>query len=163
MITKVLNLLVIRGHTRIGPVHQIRVICCLGQYGIEIQVPSASRDGSCSWTVISRSPNRYIDESRHDQDDPHRNVEMVRMSYLSKEFIQIDKRKWNDIPACFYVDKYSLDWKISKRLTALVRLREIDNREIATKCSASFRGDKILYQRIPTLRPAPKIVLEKAW
>ena len=25
----------IRGHTRIGPVHQIRVMCCLDQHGIE--------------------------------------------------------------------------------------------------------------------------------
>ena len=26
----------IRGHTRIGPVRQVKIICCLDQYGIEI-------------------------------------------------------------------------------------------------------------------------------
>ena len=60
----------IRGHTRIGPVRQVRAICCLDQYGIEIQVPSTPRNGSYSWIVISRGPNRYVD-------DPPQHVEMV--------------------------------------------------------------------------------------
>ena len=30
-----------------------KIECCLDQYGIEIQVPSTSRDGSNSWVVIS--------------------------------------------------------------------------------------------------------------
>ena len=30
----------IRGHTKIGPVRQVRVTCCLDQCGSEIQVPS---------------------------------------------------------------------------------------------------------------------------
>ena len=59
----------IRGHTRIGPVRQVRVICCLEQYGIEMQVTSTSRNGSHSWIIISRRPNRYVDESWHDQGD----------------------------------------------------------------------------------------------
>ena len=44
----------IRGHTRIDPVHQIRVMCSLDQYGIEVQVLSTWRNRSCSWIVISR-------------------------------------------------------------------------------------------------------------
>ena len=44
----------IRGHIRIDPVHQIRVMCCLDQYGIEIQVLSTWRNRSCSWIVIHR-------------------------------------------------------------------------------------------------------------
>ena len=60
----------IRGHNKIGPVLQVRVTCCLDQCGNEIQVPSVSRSGSCSWVVISRGPSRYVDESWHDQEDP---------------------------------------------------------------------------------------------
>ena len=52
------------------------------------------------------------------------------MKYPSDEFIQIDKRKWNAIPACDTVDTYPLEWEISKRWTALVQHRDIDNREI---------------------------------
>ena len=49
----------IRGHTRIDPVHQIRVMCCLDQYGIEIQVLPTWRNRSCSWIMISRGkPSR---------------------------------------------------------------------------------------------------------
>ena len=127
----------IRGHTRIGPVRQVRVTCCLDQHGIDFQVPSTSTNGSCSWIVISRGPNRFVDESGHDQEDPPQDVEMVcsasvekshavkssiekthapkqqalssiPMNYPSKQFIQIDKRKWNDIPACDNFEKYSL-------------------------------------------------------
>ena len=32
------------GHTRIGPVRQVRIICCLDQYGTEIQVAPTSRE-----------------------------------------------------------------------------------------------------------------------
>ena len=75
----------VSGHTRIGPVLHVKVVCCLDQYGIEIQVPSTSRDGSNSWTVISRDPHRYADESWHDrdnspekdQDEPPQDVEIV--------------------------------------------------------------------------------------
>ena len=48
------------------------------------------------------------------------------MNYLSKEFILIDRRKWDDILACNNVEWYSLAWIISKRLTVLVRYRELD-------------------------------------
>ena len=80
-----------------------------------------------------------MDESWHDQDDSLQTDEMVSstsvqrshavtssveethaskpqaqssipMNYLSTEFIQIDRRKWNDILACDNVDKDSLAW-----------------------------------------------------
>ena len=70
VITKILNLFG-------GIVDQVRVTCCLDQFGIEIQVPSTWRDGSYSWIVISRGSNRNVDESWHGQDDPHQNIEMV--------------------------------------------------------------------------------------
>ena len=36
------------GHTRIGPVLQVKVIRPLDRYGIEIQAPSTAKDGSNS-------------------------------------------------------------------------------------------------------------------
>ena len=36
----------IREHTKIGPVRQVRVTCCLDQHGIEIHVPSILQNGS---------------------------------------------------------------------------------------------------------------------
>ena len=38
----------ISGHTKIGPVLRVRVIGCLDQYGLEIQLPSTSGDGCTS-------------------------------------------------------------------------------------------------------------------
>ena len=35
------------------------------------------KNGSCFWIVISRGPNRYVDESWQDQEDLPRDVEMV--------------------------------------------------------------------------------------
>ena len=67
----------IRRHTKIGPARQVRATCCFDQCGIEIQVPSMSRNGSYSWIVISRGPNRHVDESWNDQEDPPKVVEMV--------------------------------------------------------------------------------------
>ena len=50
----------IRGHKQIGPVRQVRDTCSLDRYGREIQVPSMSKNGSFSWIVISRGPNRHV-------------------------------------------------------------------------------------------------------
>ena len=52
------------------------------------------------------------------------------MKDSTKEFIHIDKRKWNDVLACVTVEKYSIAGKISNILTALVRHRDLDHREI---------------------------------
>ena len=46
----------IRGHTKIGPVRQVGVICCLDQCWIEVQVPSMSRNESHSWIGIHQRP-----------------------------------------------------------------------------------------------------------
>ena len=50
----------------------------------------------------------------------------IPMNHLSTDFIQIDRRKWSYFLACDNVDKDSLAWKISKRLTALARHRKIE-------------------------------------
>ena len=75
-----------------------------------------------------------MDESWQDQEDPLQDVGMVSstsvqqshamtshaskqqeqsipMNYHSKEFIQINRRKWNDILACDNVEMCSLAWK----------------------------------------------------
>ena len=46
-----------------------------------------------------------------------------------EEFIPVDKRKWNDIPAVDNVKRESLVWKITKKLTTFVRHRQ-RNREV---------------------------------
>ena len=43
-----------------------------------------SRTGSLSWIVISRDPNRYVDESWHDQEDPLQDVEMVNSTSVQQ-------------------------------------------------------------------------------
>ena len=41
----------------------VRATCYLDQYGMGIKVPSMLRNGSFSWVVISRGPNRHVDEA----------------------------------------------------------------------------------------------------
>ena len=43
-------------NTKIGPVLQVKVIGCLDQYGMEVQAPSTSRDGSKSWIIMYVRP-----------------------------------------------------------------------------------------------------------
>ena len=63
----------IGGHTKIWPVLQLRNVRCaladLNTYGIDIQILSMSGDGWKSWVVISRSPNRYVDELHYNDPD----------------------------------------------------------------------------------------------
>ena len=77
------NIGCISGHTKIGPVLQVKITSCLDQYGIEIQVQSTSRDGSNSWIVTSRGPKR-VHESWHDQDDSPENGEMVSSTSVER-------------------------------------------------------------------------------
>ena len=57
----------IGGHTKLGPVLQVKTTCCFDQYGNEKQVPSTSGDGSTSWVIMSRGSNRYVEELQHDR------------------------------------------------------------------------------------------------
>ena len=67
--------------TKIGPVCQVRATCYLDEYGIEIQVPSMLKNGSFSWIVISRGPNRHVDGAWQDQAEPLQDVEMESYFY----------------------------------------------------------------------------------
>ena len=139
----------IRGHTKIGPVSQVRAMCRLDQYGIEIQEPSMLKNGSFFWIVISRSPNRHVDEAWQEQEEHPQDVETesflsveescamstsieeshaskqqesnIPMNLPSKRFIPTDQRKWNDIPAADNVKTDSLACKISKKVMKLFR------------------------------------------
>ena len=53
----------------------------------------------------------------------------IPMDPLSKRFIPIDQRKWNDIPAVHSVKKVSLAWRVSKKVTIFSRHQEL-HREI---------------------------------
>ena len=52
----------IGGHTKIGPVLEVRVTYHLDRHGIEVQVKSLKDDGFLSWIVISRGTNKYMEE-----------------------------------------------------------------------------------------------------
>ena len=132
VMTKILNLL--GGFVDTRPVRQVEVTCYLDQYGIEIQVQSMSKKKKVSF-FISRGPNRHVDESWHDQEEPPQDVEMVSptraeqsyartssieethaskqqeqsipMNYPSGEFLLTGRRKWNDNPACDSAGRYS--------------------------------------------------------
>ena len=49
-------------HTKIGPVHQVKVTYHTEQYGIQIQEKSMTNEGSLSWIVIARGINIYVEE-----------------------------------------------------------------------------------------------------
>ena len=67
----------IRGFTKIGPVIQVRATNYSDQYGIEIQVKSMLNNGSLSRIVISRGPNRYVDEVYEEIEERSHDEEMV--------------------------------------------------------------------------------------
>ena len=48
----------IRGSRRIGPALEVQVTNHLERYGIEIKIDSVQKDGTQSWTVISRGANK---------------------------------------------------------------------------------------------------------
>ena len=53
----------------------VRATCYLVRYGIDIQVPSMLKNGSFSWMLISRGPNRW-DEAWQEQEVPPQDVDM---------------------------------------------------------------------------------------
>ena len=73
------------GHTKIGPVLQVKVICCLDQYGFGKQAPSTSKDGCNSCIIISRGPIRYVEESWHYPGDNPENGKMVSHASVGRQ------------------------------------------------------------------------------
>ena len=68
-----------------GPVLQVVIVCCLDQYGIEIQVPSMSDDGTKSWIIKSRGPNPNVEElPYHDRDNSPENQELVNLTNVGR-------------------------------------------------------------------------------
>ena len=61
-----------RERTIIGPILQVHIVKFLGQYGIDIQIPSTSMKERKCWVVICRGKNRFVEESPHfEPGDPH--------------------------------------------------------------------------------------------
>ena len=106
------------------------------------------RNGSFSWIVISRGPNRDVDEAWQELEELPHDVGMLSFSSieesnatkrqeqstipvnpLSKIFMPIDQRKWNDTPAVNSVKEESLASRISKKVTIFSRHQEL-HREI---------------------------------
>ena len=50
------------GHATIGPVLQVKTICCLWSIRNRNTGESTSEDGSKTWIIIPRGPNRYVAE-----------------------------------------------------------------------------------------------------
>ena len=55
----------IPGRTKIGPVIQVYIVQFLGNYGLEIQIPSPTNPERKSWVVMCRGRNRFVDELHH--------------------------------------------------------------------------------------------------
>ena len=101
----------IRGHTKTGPVHQIRIICCLhpGSY------PEAQ---TATWISTEETP----------ASQPATQSNLI--SDHSEDFIPKDERKWNDISAYGDVKGKTLESRISKWVLKLVRHLDLKGREI---------------------------------
>ena len=67
----------VRGHTKIGPVRQVKVTCHSKQFGIEIQVKSMKNDGSLSWIVLSGGMNNFVEEIWQEKGESSYHEEMV--------------------------------------------------------------------------------------
>ena len=147
----------IRGHTRMGTVLRVKIICRIDQYRVDVQESSSTRDGSTSCIIISANPNRYVEELWHDPDNSPESRQMVGHTSVgrpnagisstgdtraskpktqsdlinnhSEDFIRIDTRKWNDILARGGVERKTLEWKISKTVTNLARHLDIADRQ----------------------------------
>ena len=115
------NKLWIKGNTEIGPVLEVKTTFHLDVYGIEILITSTSRNNTNSGVVISRGPNRYVDELRYtDPDYSPESLEETDYGSIegthaqqpttqsrsqcsqSEDHIPFHKREWIDITAIEY-------------------------------------------------------------
>ena len=112
-------------YIEIGPVRDVKVICHHGRHGIEIEIPSTSGDNTNVWVVTPRCPNCCVDVSRYrdpehspeeaghecmqdtDQEQPSIQFEM------SDDHIPIHERKWKDIIANEFCQRYT--WESQSR------------------------------------------------
>ena len=74
----------IGGHTIIGPVLQVKIICGLDQCGIEIKALSTSRNRSKSRIITSRGPIRNVEESWHDPDNSPGSSELANHTSVGR-------------------------------------------------------------------------------
>ena len=80
----------------------------------------------CGEVVSQTSVGRpHVEETHASQPQAQSDL----MNNHSEDFIPIDKRKWNDIPAYGDVKRKTLEWNISKMVTNLVRHGDLTDRE----------------------------------
>ena len=76
----------IKQRTIVGPVLQVRIIMCLGIYGIEIQILSTISRKKTSWVVICRGHSRYVEELPDLEPGPDpTSMELLRESLLQRK------------------------------------------------------------------------------
>ena len=131
----------IQKYTEIGPARAAKIICPHDVHGLEIRTTSTSGDDTNVWVVISRGPNRYLDELRYrdseisleeadyecmqDTDQEQSTIQLE----MSNDHIPTHERKWKDITAneCSY--KYTWESQISKFVSKLARNENCGDRE----------------------------------
>ena len=74
----------IRGHTKIGPVRQVKDTYHSEQFGIEIQAESMKSDGSLTWIFISRGMNKCVGEILQQEGEFSYQEEMANGSDIGK-------------------------------------------------------------------------------
>ena len=126
--------------SEIGPVLDVKTFCYPDKHGIEIQIPSTSRDNTSVWVAICRGPNRYVDELRYKnpESSPERpeeagygkkqeihaerpTIQSRSFCSSSDDYIPNPERKWEDITANKYSHKHDLGHQISKFVGKLFR------------------------------------------
>ena len=153
-------------YTEIGPVLDVKIICHPeDHHGLEIQISSTSGDNTNVWVVISRGPNRHVDElryrdpdcspERHELVNYYRSTEQIRarqpttqsnpLGNHSEDFIPISERKWIDTPANEFSHRYKWEFQISKVVSRLLR-----HEKLTEKQTEQFIGN--WYFRISWLR-----------
>ena len=159
-------------YTEIGPVRDAKIICHHGRHGIKIQNTSTFGDDTNVWVVISRGPNRYVDELQHresgnllekadyecmqdtDQEQPTTQLEM------SDDHIPIPERKWNDLISNALSFRYTSESQISKVVSKLVRHENGRDRETDGAIHWKFIFPKLI---ITFRRDGSHELTDRAW
>ena len=137
------------GHTKIGPVMDVKICLHQERYGIEILIESLFRDGTASWVGIVNGINKYVTETSETislEHVEHRAAgkpvakakpQPKTVVTLSPIPIPVRERKWVDInPVRFRQNCFT----VSKAMIRLLRHHPSIPREDARQSSMVLRN-----------------------